>query len=56
MPDTSYDTICRNIERRLGKTKYLHISARALLALIFIISGLGKVWALDLTAQLKPPV
>src|SRR5262249_28777203 len=30
-------------------TKYLHISARALLALIFIISGLGKIAAFDQT-------
>ena len=30
-------------------TRYLHVSARALLALIFIISGLGKIAAFDQT-------
>jgi len=30
-------------------TRYLHISARALLALIFIISGLGKIAGFDQT-------
>jgi putative oxidoreductase len=30
-------------------TKYLHLSARALLALIFIVSGLGKIAAFNQT-------